>query len=219
MNLGTTLSQPARRAVIGQNDISSCVNGIWAMGLLADMHIVGNRIWNCSESSIRVSGLHEGSDRLLIANNSMTGVRNSLEITGPTKRVEHIEIRNNVASVEGGLDFVRPGGEPLPVSWQIAGNWRQVRRPAPGSAEAKEWIDSGKDTFVDKLPVLSLDPKATTFLLPAKDSPMGKSGAGGDLPTYVGAVPPQGVEPWDWSRTWKARTRKLEESRKNDEKR
>jgi serine/threonine protein kinase len=27
------------------------------------------------------------------------------------------------------------------------------------------------------------------------------------LPPYVGAVPPEGVEPWDWDRTWKASSR------------
>jgi hypothetical protein len=27
------------------------------------------------------------------------------------------------------------------------------------------------------------------------------------LPPYVGAVPPEGVEPWDWDRTWKELTR------------
>src|SRR5262249_13112018 len=25
------------------------------------------------------------------------------------------------------------------------------------------------------------------------------------LPAYVGAVPPEGVEPWDWGKTWKAK--------------
>jgi hypothetical protein len=27
------------------------------------------------------------------------------------------------------------------------------------------------------------------------------------LPAYVGAVPPEGVEPWDWDKTWSALTR------------
>ncbi len=27
------------------------------------------------------------------------------------------------------------------------------------------------------------------------------------LPAYVGAVPPEGVEPWDWDKTWKALAR------------
>ena len=36
----------------------------------------------------------------------------------------------------------------------------------------------------------------------------GGAGAEGPwLPTYVGAVPPKGVEPWDWSVTWNARMR------------
>src|SRR6185436_19005458 len=45
-----------------------------------------------------------------------------------------------------------------------------------------------------------------TFLRPAKGSPLATSGAGQSdpsLPSYVGALPPEGVEPWDWERTWR----------------
>ena len=48
------------------------------------------------------------------------------------------------------------------------------------------------------------------FLRPPKDSPLAKGGAGATdpaLPAYVGAVPPEGVEPWDWEKTWKATNR------------
>ncbi len=62
--------------------------------------------------------------------------------------------------------------------------------------------------------VLSRKPGNSNFLRPAKDSPLALGGAGGQkaaasasgapLPAYVGAVPPEGVEPWDWDKTWKA---------------
>jgi hypothetical protein len=55
---------------------------------------------------------------------------------------------------------------------------------------------------------LSHDPNDPAFLRPAADSPLASEGAGGDLPTYVGAVPPEGVEPWDWQKTWNARVAK-----------
>jgi hypothetical protein len=48
------------------------------------------------------------------------------------------------------------------------------------------------------------------FLRPPRDSPLAKAGAGAEdslLPGYVGAVPPEGVEPWDWATTCQALTR------------
>ena len=36
---------------------------------------------------------------------------------------------------------------------------------------------------------------------------------GGDLPTYVGAVPASGVQQWDWQKTWTARMRKSPEKK------
>ena len=53
-------------------------------------------------------------------------------------------------------------------------------------------------------------PGDPNFLRPTKDSPLATGGAGvkdSALPAYVGAVPPDGGEPWDWDRTWSALTR------------
>jgi hypothetical protein len=55
--------------------------------------------------------------------------------------------------------------------------------------------------------VLSYKPGNPDFLRPPKDSPLAKGGAGVNdisLPSYVGAVPPEGAEPWNWEKTWKA---------------
>jgi hypothetical protein len=54
------------------------------------------------------------------------------------------------------------------------------------------------------------DPGAPDFLRPAKDSPLATGGAGKDdpaLPSYVGAVPPEGTAEWDWEKTRKALAR------------
>jgi hypothetical protein len=48
---------------------------------------------------------------------------------------------------------------------------------------------------------------------PIKDKQLAKSGTGGDLPTYVGALPPEGVQAWDWQKTWNARMRKSPEKK------
>src|SRR5439155_10477236 len=42
------------------------------------------------------------------------------------------------------------------------------------------------------------------FLRPVKDLSLAKSGAGGALPSFVGAVPPEGAQPWNWQWTWDA---------------
>jgi hypothetical protein len=62
--------------------------------------------------------------------------------------------------------------------------------------------------------VLSRKPGTPNFLRPAKDSPLASGGAGGQkaaasasdppLPAYVGGVPPEGAEPWNRDKTWKA---------------
>jgi hypothetical protein len=47
-------------------------------------------------------------------------------------------------------------------------------------------------------------------LCPVKGSSLAADGAGKEdplLPPYVGALPPEGVEPWDWDRTWRTRVR------------
>lgn len=46
------------------------------------------------------------------------------------------------------------------------------------------------------------------YLKPAKESPLAAEGAGNDLPTYVGAVPQEGVAAWNWQKTWMSRVKK-----------
>jgi hypothetical protein len=58
------------------------------------------------------------------------------------------------------------------------------------------------------MPFASRAPARPDFLRPTKDSSLMIGGVGGDLPSYAGAVPPAGVEAWDWDKTWKARVSK-----------
>ncbi len=91
-------------------------------------------------------------------------------------------------------------------------NWRETREPKGADLFSKSWIPvAAADTRQDKIDLLSRDQRQADFLRPAKDSPLAKAGAGGDLPSYVGAVPPEGAEPWDWQKTWKARAREFDQ--------
>jgi hypothetical protein len=112
--------------------------------------------------------------------------------------------------------FVKPGDlKSLLASpdWQLSFNWHESCPPGPGYFTKGTVIPPGvEDRQQVPIEVLSRRPSDPNFLRPAKDSPLAFSGAGGQkaaasdlaLPAYVGAVPPEGVEPWDWDQTWSA---------------
>jgi hypothetical protein len=104
-----------------------------------------------------------------------------------------------------------PGNTKLLLDkWRLSNNWRETKKPNGTSFIDKSWIPPSRDKDVcqDNIAVLSRNAKDPDFLRPAKDSELAKAGAGGDLPSYVGAVPPKGVKAWDWQKTWKARMEK-----------
>jgi hypothetical protein len=108
--------------------------------------------------------------------------------------------------VEGDNDVKGKGlgnGAAVAQLYQLDYNWRE----SPVRTEAKDWIPPGaKDVCQVKIEGLNRDPQSPAFLRPSKDSPLATQGAGKEdpsLPRYVGALPPEGVEPWDWDRTWR----------------
>ncbi len=98
------------------------------------------------------------------------------------------------------------GAGPIQL-WRFAHNWRDVAGNKPGYALP---LSPGEAAH-ESVDLDSRDPAAAGFLRPRKDSALAQEGAGQDdpsLPPYVGAVPPDAAEPWDWDATWKARTGK-----------
>jgi hypothetical protein len=94
--------------------------------------------------------------------------------------------------------------------WQFGYNGRDLS----GSDEPFRLVPQPTDQRFDKVPLLSTNPTDAGFLRPAKDSALCSKGAGTvdpSLPVYIGAVPPEGVEPWDWDRTWRMRMKKAED--------
>src|SRR3989442_11117354 len=82
--------------------------------------------------------------------------------------------------------------------------WRKTGLPTDMDVYSKSWIPlAPADTRRDKIDGLSRDPREPAFLKPAKDSPLATAGMGGDLlPSWVGAVAPEGTTPWNWQKTW-----------------
>jgi eukaryotic-like serine/threonine-protein kinase len=202
---------PSRRVVLRDNDVSDCVIGIWMAGLVSDVHVVGNRMWNCSSASIQIEDLYRGSSGLLIANNSIQSQASGIQIQDMTQSVEPVAIVNNLILAEAGTDLEYLGKDRKYVSaLQLNHNWRELRSLDDKTPEEEDRIPlAPQDVRRKEIAGIARDPKdASKFLRPAKDSPLASGGAGGDLPVYVGAVPPEGVEPWEWQKTWNARAAK-----------
>ena len=202
---------PSRRIVLRDNNLSDCTAGIWIAGMVSDVHVVGNRIWNCSSASIQIEDLYRGSSGLLIANNSIQSQASGIQIQDMTQAVDPVAIVNNLILAEAGADLEYLGKDrKYLAALQLHHNWREVRALGDKTVEEGDWIPAApQDVRRKEIPGIARDPKdAKNFLRPAKDSPLATGGAGGDLPTYVGAVPPEGVEPWDWQKTWNARIAK-----------
>jgi hypothetical protein len=208
---------PSRRIVLRDNNLSDCSAGIWIAGMVSDVHVVGNRIWNCSSTSVQIEDLFRGTSGLLIANNSIQGQASGIQIQDMTQSVEPVPIVNNLILAEAGTDLEFLGKDPKFLSaLQLHHNWRELRDLGDKTPEEVDRILLGKDVRRKEIAGIARDPKdAKNFLRPAKGSPLVSGGAGGDLPTYVGAVPPEGVEPWDWQKTWDARVAKSSKESKS----
>src|SRR5262249_30875758 len=178
------------RAVLRDNAVSDCTVGIWAGGLISDIHIVGNRAWNC-EATLQIEDLFQGCSNVLIANNSFLNEKSCIQIQDLSQPVKGIAIRNNLFLAGRGpdLEFLGTNRKFL-ADLRFDHNWREV-----GAASAKTLIPfSPQDERQEKkIEDISRDPKdLKTFLRPTKRSLLAIKGAGGDLPSYVGALPPEG---------------------------
>jgi serine/threonine protein kinase len=225
--------QPCGHVVIRNNDFVRFNRGVDLTGEVHKVHIVGNRFRESQRRAIDLTDLLEGTADILIANNTMFGCESALAIWDdhamgkPFLKCKNIRIQNNLVfytDFPADLNFnnhrrgihqiITPcdlNGLLHSSEWRFGYNWREVD-PRRGAKEPERWIplDPATDHRLKADMVLSINSNNPNFLRPAKDSPLAEGGAGVNdpaLPAYVGATPPEGVEPWDWEKTWTALTR------------
>jgi hypothetical protein len=103
--------------------------------------------------------------------------------------------------------YVPGDGKTLLRMWQFDHNVRDLSgENRPFLIPLGPW-----DKKLNKGHLVSFDPLNADFLRPVRSTPLAREGAGQlfpSFPVYVGALPPQGDEPWDWDKTWRARVRK-----------
>jgi hypothetical protein len=202
------------------NRFLDCQWGVTLKGSLRRVQVVGNRFHGCIRAAWQLENLLEDSDDILIANNTAFECNNMFRVWDDKIRTKGVRLANNLALGgpypdtlvfdSGGNPAVARGygdGADYPRHWTFSHNWREVKAPLTRGKKPDGWIPPGeKDVCKERIDGLNRDPKSHAFLRPAKDSPLAEEGAGKEdplLPHYIGALPPEGVQPWDWERTWR----------------
>jgi predicted Ser/Thr protein kinase len=127
----------------------------------------------------------EGARRVHIVNNSFFQMQRWLTFGSPASNDhEEIEVANNLILGAGeDVSHYAPlaaaaGAWSFHHNWWEPDSWDEAQ-PARAVAELKRQIV-----------VRSRDPAHPDFLRPPSGSPLGQAGAGGPLPSYIGALPP-----------------------------
>jgi hypothetical protein len=219
---GYTDPYPVGHVQVRGNLFQGCAWGVLLNGAARQVHVVGNRISNCNRIAIQLENLLPGTEHLLVANNTLFENAVGLRLWDSTVRGKDIRVQNNLLLACVGIDllFLDSGGNPeqergpgagraVAEAWVLGQNWTDSVRPSGSDPYERGRIPlDAKNGNVRqaKIDGINRDTKSPDFLRPAKDSPLATEGASNEdpsLPRYVGALPPEGVDPWDWDRTWR----------------
>jgi serine/threonine protein kinase len=213
-------ADPCRRIILRNNQLERCQGGVILHGALEQVQVVGNRIWGSDVVGIQLENVTSDTHSVLIANNTFFNCRHGWRVWDSVIKGKDIQFRNNLLLASREQDMLmqhsssdprRPGnGQAVRTSeyWRVGHNWREGAAPREGTVAHKDWIPpEPPDVLKEQIKVVSRNPGAAGFLRPLSRSLLGTEGAGKTdpaLPSYIGAVPPEGVQPWDWHRTWLA---------------
>jgi hypothetical protein len=166
-----------------------------------------------------VESLAPASRGVLLANNTAFNAPACFRVwedgAAPEHRAGQVEVVNNIFFDASGCDMcflqaagrgeAQPGdGKTLLRLWRFRHNCRDF-----GCTDPRFALPAGEgDARFHRADLLAIDADDLTRTRPKMGSPLATRGAGakgGDLPTYIGALPPEGGVPWDWDHTWRAR--------------
>jgi nitrous oxidase accessory protein NosD len=232
-NIGVRISGtngPCRGVVVRENTFNGQTTGTVILGQVTRLQVIGNRFLGAHAAGVSLGFLAPETRDLLVANNTFLECYHAVRLADDAVNGKNIRVCNNLVLAAQRPDFASyqaEKGTPLPPSmppmdgrlvaaaWYLTHNWRELPVPAEGNPLARAWIPpTGKEVRIDQIDGVNRDPKSPGFLRPDPKSPLATKGAGNDdpaLPRYVGALPPEGAEPWDWDRTLRPQPKKAED--------
>jgi nitrous oxidase accessory protein NosD len=205
---GATVFRTAVRSCL----FADCLAGVLVVGSAREVQVVGNRFHGMRAVGVQFQLLAEDTESVLVANNTTLEGAAAFTLRHRAVNGKDVQIRNNLVLGGEGMDMlaIDSNGGPGNVvavaeKYRFGPNWREGKeRPAD-----KGWIRPDLkrgDVLAAKIDGVNRDPKSPDFLRPNPKSQLATAGAGNEdpsLPRYVGALPPEGVEPWDWDRAWR----------------
>jgi hypothetical protein len=209
----------AAGVALRDNRFVDCFIGAKFTGHADRVQLVGNRFSGLLMAAVQFESLIPQSKDILIANNAFSDCAAVFRLWDSKVNGQGVRFQNNLLLASQSLDlffleadnpntFRGPGdGTAVAKAYDFGHNWREGREPA--GANARAWVppDPNKgDVLKEKIDGVNRDPKSPDFLRPEKNSALATAGAGNEdpsLPRYVGALPPEGTDPWDWDRAWR----------------
>ena len=201
---------PLRGILVIDNQFTSGLTGVSILGALSDAVVAGNRFLRCRQTGFQMQNFFPETSNLLIANNTLLECGQAFRLldNGDIDGDKSVRIINNLSlACDDELDWAvydspdprgagrKPGnGRALHDRWTIRNNFREYPVPPPDPKWIAAWIPPGPDDLHAKLlPEMERDPKSRNFLRPGKTSLVATRGAGVALPSYIGALPPEGT--------------------------
>jgi nitrous oxidase accessory protein NosD len=219
-NCGIAVGMDGSTHVVSQVAVQACQfiecgTGLWLQHDVRRVQVAGNQFLGNTRAAVQFKSMAPGTQDLLFANNAFHDCLIAIRVAHREINGKDVQIRNNVilasrlmdiSACDVAADGESPGdGTAVAQAYHFDHNWREG--VPPGGIWTKGWIAPGpKDVRRDKIDGIDRNPNSLDFLRPAKDSPLAAQGAGNEdptLPRYIGAVPPEGMEPWDWERAWR----------------
>ncbi|HUG91767.1 MAG TPA: protein kinase [Planctomycetaceae bacterium] len=219
-----------RGVAVYDNLFRDNLNPLSMRGAVRDVLVAGNRFVGAKMFAVQFEQLVPSPERLLpgelyVVNNTFHFCVTSIRLWAPSVTGEHIRISSNLGLDSNSMDwlFIDNGGDAQFAKgagdgrswhehWSIDHNWREVTPPEDNAPFRRGWVPAGQqDTITNEIAAIERDIDQPDYLRPAADSPLASGGAGSEtesLPKWVGAVPPEGSEAWDWAATWKTLIRR-----------
>jgi serine/threonine protein kinase len=212
--------EPNSGVVVDGNRFTGGAHGVLVAGQSARIHVTSNLVWDCGYSALQVGDLGNASRNLLFANNTVFDTGGCFRVWNDIKgtpRPGQVMLAGNIffGAERGDIScFVGTGkgkgagsselAEEVATAWRFVGNWRDLSgiltegivRLAPGDHKLPMAF------FLSREPAHADFMRPTTEFVKLMENVHVPTGPG--LPPYAGAVPPGGVEPWDWQVAWRA---------------